>query len=574
MSVGEIIREGPAGFAEPPGQLATQKKESSGTFTKRERQKAEGAGIEVIDDEPNPKGGAVANVWDELQAAQRKAAEEYLNPHEEKIRRSAVRATPISKGNAAWRSLSGSPLLVVFTRAGCKKSEEALREAQIAQGMVVKFGGATRIANLEVDKESDFAQSLGATDVPSLRMYRNGNVNSTQYVAYNGADMAAAEIAHWVLSQEEATIRYTADAEMPTRESDAEASAAGPVVRAFVYAGSPNAELLNQLARAPNSLPSPFTLFKISYVDSLNKEAFRVYRQQLPFSIGEEEYLTLNSLVWEKGAIMQLLLKAEDRKIFFGEPPSSLLVGARALLSIYVSHYQNLQDIALLLMEFQPKYEARIAFHIANRTIKTAARSENIFSHSWGGAILTSAEANTEAYQRSTGVLREAVPFTQYSLSMPFNYHSMKAFFEEWANGRRELHFRSNRTSHTEEGSPILELNHSQFMRLLRDSKRKPLLVLYYKSDCSDCKRFLAAWKAVATVFAEEEALKGQVLFGQINESLNDLIDFDLRSAIPKIVMYPPGPGALDRRVVYSGPPTQELIGHFVQEQRAAHDEL
>ncbi|KAL8453615.1 hypothetical protein Emed_000750 [Eimeria media] len=571
MSVGETIRESPGDIAKPSSQLAAQKKESSGSSKKRE---SESPRIEVVDDEQNPKGAAVANVWAELQAAQRRAAEEYKNPHEEKFKKSAVRAAPLSKESAAWRSLSGSPLLVVFTKAGCKKSEEALREAQIAQGMVMKFGGATRIANLEVDKESEFAQSLGVKDVPCLRMYSDGNVHSTQHVAYDGADMAAAEIAHWVLDQEKAKIRYTEDAEVFARESEAEASAVGPVVRAFIYTGSPNAQLLNQLMKAPDSLPSPSTLFKITYVDSLNKEAFRVYRQQQPFSIGEEEYLTLNDLVWQKGAIMQLLLKAEDRKIFFGEPPPSLLVGTRALLSVYVSHYQNLQDIALLLMEFQPKYGDRIAFHIANRTIKTASRSENIFSHSWGGAVLTSTEANTAAYQRSTGVSREAVPFTQYSLSMPFNYHSMKAFFEEWADGKRELHFRSNRTSYTKKGSPILELNHNQFMRLLRDSKRKPLLVLYYKSDCPDCTQFLDVWKAVATVFSEEEALKGQVLFGQINGSLNDLIDFDLRSKLPAIVMYPPGPRALDRRVVYSGPPTLELIGNFVQEQKAAHDEL
>ncbi|KAL8271112.1 hypothetical protein Esti_004966 [Eimeria stiedai] len=560
MSLGDFIRESPGGL--------TQSKQSSGTFKKRERQQAEGAGIVIIDDEQLSAEARAEAVWEELQAAQRKVAEEYLNPHEEKLKGSAVPATPISKENAAWRSFSGSPLLVVFTKSGCKKSEEALREAQIAQGIVAKFGGATRIANLEKDKERNFAQSLGVKDVPCLRMYRNGNVNSSNYVAYNGADMAAAEIAHWVLSQEEAKIRYAADAEMPTRGSDAEASAAGPVVRASIYTGSPNAELLSRLMKAPGSLPSPFTLFKISYVDSLDKEAFGVYRQQLPFSIGEEAFLTLNSLVWEKGEIMQLLLKAEERKIFYGEPPSSLLVGKRALLTIYVSQYQNLQDIASLLMEFQPKYGDRIAFHIANRTLKTAARSATVFSHSWGGAVLTSAEANTEAYQRSTGVTREAVPFTQYTLSMPFNYHSMKAFFEEWASGKRELHFRSNRYSYTEKRSSVLELNHSQFMRLLRESKRKPLIVLYYKSDCPECEKFLRIWKAVATVFAEDEDLKGQVLFGQINGSLNDLVDFDVSSNIPAIVMYPPGPSALDRRVVYSGPPTQELVGNFVQEHR------
>ncbi|KAL8429462.1 hypothetical protein ACSSS7_006593 [Eimeria intestinalis] len=569
MSVRASTRESPGGVTDPPGQLPTQKKRSSGNFERRE-----GYGIEVIDDEPIPQGDPVADIWQKLQAAQRKAAQEYLNPHEEKFKRSAVRATPLSKDNAAWRSLTGSPLLVVFTKSGCKRSEEALREAQIAQGMVAKFGGATRIANLGTDKEEDFALSLGVKDVPCLRMYKSGNVGSNNYVIYNGADMAAAEIAHWVLSQEEAKIRYTADAEMPSRESDAEASAAGPVVRASIYAGSANAQLLNQLMKAPDSLPSPFTLFKISYVDSLDKEAFRVYRQQQPFSIGEEEYLTPDSLIWDEGAIMQLLLKAEDRKIFFGEPPSSVLVGARALLSVYVSHYQNLQDIALLLMEFQPQYKDRIAFHIANRTLKTAARSANIFSHSWGGAVLTSAEANTEAYQRSTGVSREAVPFSQYSLSMPFNYHNMKDFFEEWASGKRELHFRSNRYSYTEKGSPILELNHAQFMRLLRKKKRKPLVVLYYKSDCPACKEFLKAFKAVATVFAEEQDLKGQMLFGQINGSLNDLIDFDMITKIPAVVMYPPGPGALDTRVVYSGPPMQELVGNFVQKHRPAHDEL
>ncbi|KAL8435337.1 hypothetical protein Efla_006967 [Eimeria flavescens] len=553
-----------------PFRLAIDEQEQGQSSPSASRAKSAADGITVTDEESLKQK---TNIWSDLEAAMKQIEEDHRNPYEESITSRAVPADKLSRDKARWRSLAGSPILVVFTKPG-KESEEALREAQIAQGIVLDFGGTTAVANLEANKEPEIAKSLGITSFPLLRMYRDGNVEGTNYATYNGTDMTAAEIAHWVLRNENFGVQFVAKEWRPAREGASLASPAGPVVYASVFKGSLNEQLLESIIAAKNSLPSPFTLFKVRYVADLSNESFRVYRQQLPFNTGEEDSLSLNDTTWELDAVLRLLLEAEDRKIFFGEAPSSALVGTRQLFSVFVSEHENLQDIALLLLEFQRKYKDRIAFHIASRTLQKAARSESIFSHSWGGAVLRGSQPDPAAYQRAAGVFREEVPFSQYTLSMPFNYHNMKAFFQEWESGKRELHFRSHRETFTEKDSPVLELNHGEFVRLLRKQRRAPLAVLYYKSDCEDCVDFLKSWKAIAKIFAEEAELKGSIIFGQINASLNDLVDFDMRARIPAVAMYPHGEAALDRRMLYVGPPIVELMGNFVHAFRANHGEL
>lgn len=73
------------------------------------------------------------------------------------------------------------------------------------------------------------------------------------------------------------------------------------------------------------------------------------------------------------------------------------------------------------------------------------------------------------------------------------------------------------------------------------------------------------SWAMVARAFAEDEHLKGRLLFGQVDGLTNDLIDFDIRSNLPAIAVYPPGPKALDRRILYAGPPMVGFIGNFLQ---------
>lgn len=549
---------------EPRGSIREEKTSS---------EEADGTDIEIVgDSEPEHLSAEPADIWQDLEAAKEKLHQEHLNPREERLRKAATVAASTIKRDVRLHSPSGSPLLVVFTASRCQKSEEALREAQIAQPMVRNLGGNIEVATLATFKEPELAKRLEIQTVPCLRLYRDGDLESTDYLTYNGTDVTATEIAHWILTQEEATVRYVT--QQFIRGAAAEGSPVGPVVHARVRRGSPRAEAVEQLLRARDQLPSRFSLFSVQYVEPSDEEEFRVYRQQLPFDVGEEEFLSLRAAEWKAEAIMALMLEAENRKVFYGDKPSSLLLGKRALLSVYVSQFENLQDIAWLLMEFQPRYADRIAFHIANRTLKMAARSADIFSHTWGGAVLTDQQANPSAYERVAGVSREAVPFAQYALSMPFNYHSMKAFFEDWASGKRELHFRSSRYSQTEKDSPVLELNHLQFLEILHKPQRAPVGVLYYEPGCSGCKEFLESWKTVATAFAANEALKGQMSFAQLNGKVNDLLDFDMRSKIPVVAVYPPGPSALDGRVFYTGPSTVELLGNFMATLTARNDEL
>ena len=515
-----------------------------------------------------------ANIWDELEAAKKALHEAHMNPKDVRLKSGVKQAKNITRDTLQRRGSAGTPLLVVFTTAGCPYSEEALREALFAQPMIRNFGGSTTVATVATEKDPELVRLLGLTKLPRLHFYRDGHLESPDHQTYNGTEMVATEIAYWVLRQEAATVRYTAEGQQPMRQTADQGSPVGPVVYASVHKGSPRAELVEHLARNTDQLPSRFTLFNIQYVDPSNKEEFRVYRKQLPFDVGDEESLSLGEPTWEPRSIIALLLEAENRKVFFGEKPPPALSGARALLSVYVSRFENLQDIAMLLMEFQPKYQDRIAFHVANSTLRTAARSKAIFSHTWGGAVLTDRQGNASAYRKVAGVVREAIPFTQYSLSMPFNYHNLKAFFQEWESGKRELHFRSNIYSYSEKGSPVMELSHAQFVDILNTSERAPVSILYYEPDCSDCERFREAWRKTAQFFDEREALKSKVLFGQINGLLNDILDFDMRTKMPAIAVYPPGPRALDARVLYTGPPVAELLVAFLTRLTAKRDEL
>lgn len=525
----------------------------------------------VKEQHPKPKA---RGMWETLQQAKKRLNESHQNPLEEKLKRAAIPAIPIQSDAIRIRSAMGLPLLVVFTKTDCSKSEEALREAQIAQPMIYSLGGSTKVAHVATEKEPQLVEQLGVGTVPLLRLYKNGNTESMDYTSYNGTDMTATEIAHWVLGREGLTVQYPTANLQTMGEITSEGSPVGPVVRACVHRGGRHDELLQRIANDKDNLPSPFIIFKIYYVDLSDKEEFRVYRQQLPFNVGETELLSLTDPVWEEGQIRSLLLKAEDREIFYGESPTQSVLGERVLFSVYVSKLENLQDIAELLMEFQPTYKDRIAFHIAKRTVKSAARSSEIFSHKWGGAVLTSQKDNEAAYQRTAGVFREEVPFERYALSMPFNYHNLKNFFEEWESGKRQLHFRSNRYSYTKKHSPVVELNHVQFVTLLHKQDREPLAILYYEKNCTGCREYHKLWTKVAMAFASNKSLKGQMLFGQVDGQTNDLIDFDMRKRLPAIAVYPPGPKALDRRIVYTGPLTAENLGNFLAMLRVKRDEL
>lgn len=514
------------------------------------------------------------DISEELEAAKRQAFEEYLNPLEEKLKVPVSPAAYITREDVGTRIPTGQPLLAVFTASGCQMSEEAAREARIAQPLIHSHGGFLEVAIIVTEREPELTKSLGITVTPVLRLYRDGNLKSTDHTTYDGKHMTATEIAYWVLAQENAVVRYGAEERQPLRGAELECSPVGPIVYASVHRGGQHAELVEQLVRNRSSLPSRFTLFNIQYISGVDKEELQVCRQEQPFDVGEEMLLRLENSMWEPESISALLKKAESRNIFYGEEPALPLLGSRVVLSVYVSQYQNLQDIAWLLMEFQPTYKDRIAFHIAHRTMKMASRSEDIFSHTWGGAVLTTRQANEEAYQRTAGVFREEVPFAQYALPMPFNYHNMKAFLEEWQSGKLQLHFRSNRYSYIDHSSPVMELNHAQLLGLLHKPDRMPLGILYYESTSPDSKQFLSAWNSVAKAFSKDETLKGQILFGQVNGLLNDLIDFDLRRKLPSIAVYPPGPKALDRRVLYTGPPTVEMLGNFMAMLRIKRQEL
>src|SRR5699024_10673554 len=108
---------------------------------------------------------------------------------------------------------------------------------------------------------------------------------------------------------------------------------------------------------------------------------------------------------------------------------------------------------------------------------------------------------------------------------------------------------------YTDKGSHVMELNHVQFLNVLQKARRVPLGILYYEPECSDCQVYLRTWKEVAEVFSTTDALKDQVLFGQVDGHLNDIIDFDMKQNIPSIAVYPEGPQALEKRILYTGPP-------------------
>ncbi|CDJ58684.1 protein disulfide isomerase, putative [Eimeria maxima] len=464
--------------------------------------------------------------------------------------------------------------LAVYTNEGCPYSQEALREAQVAQTIVRKHGGTINIRHVDMTKEKELGRLLAIKAMPCLRFYRNSDIRSTTYIAYEGVDMTADEIAYWILQQLGKTIQIAPIGQETFRVAAVKGSTVGPVVHASVHEGSPRAALVTWLSTNREQLPSKSTLFNIKYVDLSQQEQFRVYRKRLPFDVGEEEYLTLEEPQWEPKSILALMLAAENRKVFYGDRPSRILLGKRALLSVYVSHHENLQDIALLLMEFYETYRERLAFHIAKGTLKEAARSQDTFSHSWGGAVIIDQQANPAAYQKVTGVLREHSPFSQYSLSMPFNYHSIQLFLKQWSTGNSELHFRSNRLSYTEKESHVTELNHFHFLKTLLQPNRALLAVLYYEPDCSDCQVYLQVWKEASELFKTAEHLKSQVIFGQLDGSLNDIVDFDIKKRIPSIVVYPEGPKALDRRLLYTGSPIVTDILGFLSTLAAKRDEL
>ncbi|CDJ27535.1 LOW QUALITY PROTEIN: protein disulfide isomerase, putative, partial [Eimeria mitis] len=357
--------------------------------------------------------------------------------------------------------------------------------------MVQSLGGSVKVVNVAIKQETEHAKILGISTIPCLRLYGNNNLKSATYKTYESTNVSADEIAHWILRSQNRTVQSLSGTQDAFREVHSRGSPVGPVVDVSVHEGSPRAALIVRLSKNIEQLPSRFTLFKIKYVGSSEREEFRVYRKKLPFDVGEEEYLTLEEPQWEPKSMLALMLEAESRKVYYGDKPSGVLLGKRALLSVYVSRFESLQDIALLLMEFHEAYNDRIAFHITRSSLKEAARSQDTFSHSWGGAVLTDQQANASAYRRVAGVVRELSPFSQYSLSMPFNYHSLKLFLEEWSTGNPELHFRSNHLTYTKKESSVLELNHHQFLDVLNRAKRAPFAVLYYEPNCADCQAYL-----------------------------------------------------------------------------------
>ncbi|CDJ42735.1 protein disulfide isomerase, putative [Eimeria tenella] len=482
----------------------------------------------------------------------------------------------------------GSPLLAVFA-ADCPPSEEALRESRKAQQLLRDWGSLTRVVAVPLSKSPEFRELLEAKEAPQvvsqgtpkeapvLRLYPGGRASSSAlFSSYGGPDVAAAEIAYWVLAEEGRAAEFSSEDEARPREAarELQASPIGPVVHARVHRGSAGALLLAQLAQQRQQLPSKSTLFKVQFVEAAEKEELRVYRQLLPFDLGEETFLSSPEPLWELRAVLALLLEAENRKVFYGEVPTGPLLGRRALLSVQVSRFENLQDIAELLMEFYEKYKSQLAFHIARTSLKEAAKAEALFSTPWGGAVLEDPRPNPWAYQRASGVLREAPPFSQYSLGMPLSFYSLEAFLEQWARGTRELHFRSHRLSATSPGGPVKEVSHHQFLQTLHGAPRAPLAVLYYEPRCPGCELFLDAWKQVAAGFSQQQQLRGRLLFAQLNAELNDLIDFDLKSKLPAVVLYPEGPQALDRRRLYMGPPIVEMIGDFLLAAAAPKEEL
>ncbi|CDJ39658.1 hypothetical protein ETH_00003710 [Eimeria tenella] len=156
---------------------------------------------------------------------------------------------------------------------------------------------------------------------------------------------------------------------------------------------------------------------------------------------------------------------------------------------------------------------------------------------------------------------------------MPLSFYSLEAFLEQWARGTRELHFGSHRLSATSPGGPVKEVSHHQFLQTLHGAPRAPLAVLYYEPRCPGCELFLDAWKQPAG-FSQQQQLRGRLLFAQLNAEHNDLIDFDLKSKLPAVVLYPEGPQALDRRRLYMGPPIVEMIGDFLLAAAAPKEEL
>ncbi|CDJ70428.1 hypothetical protein ENH_00083640, partial [Eimeria necatrix] len=358
----------------------------------------------------------------------------------------------------------------------------ALRESRKAQQLLRDWGSLTRVVAVPLSKIPEFRELLEAKEAPQvvsqgtpkeapvLRLYPGGRASSSEpFSSYGGPDVAAAEIAYWVLAEEGRAAEFSAEDEARPREAarELQASPIGPV-----------------------------------------------------------------------------------------------------------SRFENLQDIAELLMEFYEKYKSQLAFHIARTSLKEAARAEVLFSTPWGGAVLKDPRPNPWAYQRASGVLREAPPFSQYSLGMPLSFYSLEAFLEQWARGTRELHFRSHRLSATSPGGLGKELSHHQFLQTLHGAPRAPLAVLYYEPRCPGCDLFLDAWKQVAAAFSQQQQLRGRLLFAQLNAELNDLIDFDLKSKLPAIVLYPEGPQALDRRRLYMGPPIVEMIGDFLLAASAPKEEL
>ncbi|OEH77834.1 uncharacterized protein LOC34618886 [Cyclospora cayetanensis] len=523
---------------------------------------------------PKQENEEFANIWVDLEFTKKKLHEAHANPKQKSLQYDALDAERITSHDLQRITLTKRPRLVVFTTAGCRLSEEALREAQIAHSMIRNLGGLTIVSTIDIVKEPGLASLLGIESAPHLCFYADGSLDILHSVPYNGTDITAIEIAHWVISLEDATLQKTAGGHTASSKASTIGSPVGPVVHACVHNGSPRAELVYQLSRMRTQLPSRLTLFSIQYVDSSEAEELRVYRKQLPFDVGEEEFLSAQGAVWEPTEIMALLLEAENRKVFYGESPPQALLGTRKLFTVYASQFENLQDIASLLMEFQPRYQDRIAFHIASSSLKTAARSEVIFNHTWGGAILSDQYANLSGHQRIAHGVREAVPSAEYSLSMPFNYHSMKAFFEKWERGQRRLHIRSNRYEYSDMGSPVMELNYVQLLDLLHSPRTAPLGILYYEPESLDCQHYLKLWQTVAKDFTNQAGVKGEIIFGQINGLLNDILVFDVKKNKPAIAVYPPGSRSLKTQALYKGPPVVELLEDFLSLLAAKQGEL
>lgn len=394
------------------------------------------------------------------------------------------------------------------------------------------------VAQVDCTENQDLCQEQGITGYPSLKLFRNGNIESP--AEYQGARTADA-IVNYLLKQSQPAVRVIED------ESEFKDLLVNNLGNAVVVDGNVP-EFNSTFYEIADTLRDDFSFVQYGSDEKLSlylpDEADPIVYKGESFDIDEvSKWLAVESFPYFgeiNGQSYQAYMESDIPLAYF-----------------FYTTPEERESYKELFTDLAKKFRGKINFAGLDAS-QFGRHAQNLNQKE---------QFPLFAIHDITKDLKYGLPqlseeeFEALSEPVSLSTKEITKFVEDFLEGAVEAIVKSEEIPEIQEHHvfKLVGKNHDE---IVRDST-KDILVKYYAPWCGHCKRLAPIYEELAGVFHEDESLKDKVLIANIDATLNDVRGVDI-AGFPTLYLWPAGEDT--KPVLFEGPRTIEAFIKFIRE--------